>query len=90
MHRTYEGTLNGNHIDWNGDAPTPERTLRVHVTVLDEGEAESDKIVPSQGSQMADALESLAKSGAFAKIDNPAQWQRDVREERLLPRRASE
>lgn len=86
MHRTYEGTLNGNHIDWNGDAPTPERTLRVHVTVLEEG----DEIVPSQGSQMADALESLARSGAFAEVENPVQWQRDVREERLLPRRASE
>jgi hypothetical protein len=85
MLRTYEGTLKGNRIDWSGDAPTPERALRVHVTVLDEEKADENR-----GRRMAGALERLAKSGAFASIDDPSEWQREVRAERPLPGRGAE
>ena len=85
MLRTYEGTLKGNQIDWNGEAPAPERALRVHVTVLDEEDADE-----SQGRRMAAALERLAECGAFAGIDDPSEWQREVRTERPLPGRGTE
>jgi len=84
MLRTYEGTLRGNRIDWSGDAPTPKRALRVHVTVLDEDAGES------QGRHMAAALERLAESGAFSGIDDPSEWQREVRAARPLPGRKVE
>ena len=79
MLRTYEGMLVGDRINWSGEAPTPKRALRVHVTVLDEEDAGE-----SQGRRMAAALERLAESGAFAGIDDPAEWQREVRAERPL------
>ena len=85
MLRTYEGTLRGDQIDWSGEAPTPERALRVHVTVLDEEDADG-----SQGRRMAAALERLAESGAFADLDDPSEWQREVRAERPLPGRRAE
>lgn len=85
MLHTYEGTLKGNQIDWSGEAPTPKRALRVHVTVLDEEDADE-----SQGRRMAAALERLAESGAFAGIADPSEWQREVRAERPLPGRSTE
>ena len=85
MLRTYEGTLRGDRIDWSGEAPTPKRALRVHVTVLDEGDVDE-----SQGRRMAAALERLAESGAFTGIDDPSEWQREVRTERPLPGRRAE
>ena len=85
MLRTYEGTLKGNRIDWSGEAPAPEQPLRVHITILDEEDADG-----SQGSRMAGALSRLADSGAFADIDHPSEWQRRVRRERSLPGRKTE
>ena len=85
MLRTYEGTLKGNRIDWSGEAPTPEQPLRVHITILDEEDADG-----SRGSRMAGALSRLADSGAFADIDDPSEWQRRVRRERSLPGRETE
>lgn len=81
MLRTYEGTLKGNRIDWSGEAPTQDRALRVHITVLDEGNDEE------RGRRMAEALNRLAESGAFDDIEDPSEWQRKTRAERSLPGR---
>ncbi len=86
MLRTYEGILKGNQIDWNGEAPTSERALLVHVTVLDEEGADKK----TRGRRMAVALEGLAESGAFASIKDPSEWQREIRRERPLPGRGTE
>lgn len=67
MRRTYEGTLRGNRIDWSGEAPTPKRALRVHITVLEEVDADE-----SRGRRMAEALNHLAETEAFAGIDDPS------------------
>ncbi len=37
---------------------------------------------------MAEALEQLAASQAFAELDDPAAWERHLREERELPSRS--
>lgn len=31
-------------------------------------------------------LEQLAKSGGISNIDDPVQWQREIRKDRILPR----
>ena len=82
MLRTYEGVLNNNRIEWTGEAPSCLRSLRVHVTVLEE-EAEDEE----QGERMATALSHLAESNAFSRIDDPRAWQRRQRTDRPLPGR---
>ena len=83
MLRTYEGILQGDRVRWTGEgAPDTDRPLRVHVTVLEE---EPDP--EERGRKMADALSTLAGSGAFDKIDDPGAWQRDMRRELSLPGR---
>ena len=41
----------------------------------------------SDGKKMAEALEKLAESGAFADITDPVEWQREIRKDRPLPGR---
>jgi hypothetical protein len=42
---------------------------------------------PSQGRKMAEILAELAKINALAEIDDPVQWQREIRKDRPLPRK---
>jgi hypothetical protein len=83
MPRTYEGVLEGDRVRWAGDdMPATDRPLRVHVTVLDE---ESER--KERGPRMADALAKLVESGAFPEVEDPSEWQREIRQERPLPGR---
>jgi hypothetical protein len=80
MLRTYKATLKGNCLEWSGDAPEhlpPEKEVHVYVTILDESTA-------SQGQRMAAALEQLASIHALAEIADPAVWEREVRQDRVL------
>ncbi len=40
-----------------------------------------------RGAKMADLLEQLASQDAFKEIDDPAAWQREIRQDRVLPER---
>lgn len=82
MLRTYEGVLKGDRIDWSQDAPPSDRPLHVHVTVLAD---ETD--VEGRGARMAEALAALAATGGVQSIQNPGQWQREIRADRPLPGR---
>ena len=87
MLQTYEAVLRSNQIEWQADEPRPippGRALRVHITVLDD----ANQPVPSeQGLRMAEALEKLAAQNAVSAIGDPATWQREQREDRILPGR---
>ena len=83
MFQTYEGVLEGDRLRWEGEEPPDtDRPLRVHVTILEE-EATGER----RGGQMAEALSKLAESGAFSAIDDPSEWQREIRQDRPLPGR---
>jgi hypothetical protein len=82
MPRTYEGILRGNRIDWTKDRPSSNKSVRVHVTLVEE---ESDDT--GRGRRMAAALEKLAHRGGIATISNPESWQRQTRNDRHLPGR---
>jgi hypothetical protein len=82
MQATYEGTLKDNHIDWDSDAPPSGRALHVYVTISNKEEGNEQR-----GQRMAQALNNLAENEVFREIDDPAQWQRDIRAERPLPSR---
>jgi len=84
MLQTYEGVLEGGRVRWVGDErPTTDRPLRVHVTVLEEEPVKREQ----RGRRMADALSKLADVDAFSAVDDPSEWQREIRQDRPLPGR---
>jgi hypothetical protein len=88
MLRTYKAVLKGNRLEWSADAPKhlqSEHAVPVYVTLLDEPLAETANV--RQGQRMAAALEQLAGINAVAEIEHPADWQREVRQDRSLPDR---
>lgn len=86
MHPTYKATLRRDRIDWEDDVPEHIRSqavLTVFVTILNQsGLAEE-----TSGPPMAEALERLALKGGVSSITDPAQWQREQREDRNVPGR---
>ena len=84
--RTYKALLRGDRLEWLGEAPEPQTDapLRVHVTVLDQ---ELPAEVHARGHAMAALLEKLAACRTFSAIADPVRWQRELRQERVLPGR---
>ena len=89
MLNTYRAVLKGSHLEWRGEAPpeiSEERAVSVEVTVLPDKRFSSSR-APDAGERMADALEKLAASRAVADIEDPVEWQREIRRDRPLPGR---
>ena len=86
MMRTYKALLHGDRLEWLGEAPEPQTDapLRVHVTVL---EQEPPAEVRARGHAMAAILEQLAERRTFSAITDPVGWQRELRQDRVLPGR---
>ena len=84
--RTYRALLHGDRLEWLEEAPESqtETPLRVHVTVL---EQESPAEVHARGHAMAAILEKLAECRTFSTIKDPVKWQRELRQDRVLPGR---
>lgn len=84
MDKRYRAVLHGNLLEWKNGKPDATDGVDVEVTVrgsrLELSHAE-------RGRRMADALRSLAAIGAFADIDDPVEWQREIRRDRPLPGR---
>lgn len=83
---TYRAVLKGDHLEWQGEVPPEiegDRALSVDVTIL----RKENVRVAHAGERMAAALEKLAASQAVASIENPVEWQREVRRDRPLPGR---
>ena len=81
MLETYQATLQGNYIEWSGDAPpqvSNNEKIKVFVTILDQSQSASN------GKAMADALEKLAAAGSLTEITDPVEWQREQRQDRVL------
>ena len=85
MH-TYKALLHGDRLEWLEEAPElqTDTPLRVHVTVL---EQESLSEAHARGHAMAALLEKLAERRTFSAITDPVRWQRELRQERVLPGR---
>ena len=81
MPRIYKGVLRNNHIEWQGEAPPPGRSVRIQATVSDEIESDDS----TRGARMAAALEKLAENDTFSEINEPVEWQRRIRQDRPLP-----
>jgi hypothetical protein len=84
--RTCRALLYGDRLEWLEDAPESQTDapLRVHVTVL---EQEPPVEVHARGHAMAAILEQLAERRTFSAITDPVRWQRELRQDRVLPGR---
>jgi hypothetical protein len=83
MTRSYRAVVRGDHIEWTNGAPESTKDLRVTVTVADADQLDDAE----RGALMAEALDELARIGAFSEIEDPAEWEREIRRDRPLPGR---
>jgi hypothetical protein len=84
--RTYRALLHGDRLEWLGEAPESQADtpLRVDVTVVEQAPVSEAR---ARGPAMAALLEKLAARGTFAAITDPVRWQRELRQDRVLPGR---
>ena len=84
--RTYRALLRGDRLEWLGEAPESQTDapLSVQVIILEQ-EPLSDE--HTRGPAMAALLEKLAERNTFSKIPDPVRWQRELRQDRVLPGR---
>lgn len=88
MRETYKAILRGDRIEWSGDAPEQldtQQAVEVYVTILQSTATSST--AASNGKAMAEVLEKLAATNSVSEITDPSAWQRDQRQDRVLPGR---
>ena len=89
MLATYRATLQDDHLQWQEHDSAPPSTsapVEVLVTVLEQ------PITPTsaaRGRRMVETLRKLSASAALGEITDPAQWEREMRQDRPLPGRES-
>lgn len=90
MRTAYRAVLHGNHLEWRDEEPkdlSPDRAIEVAVTILDT--SDSPAVAQARGAAMAAALERLAAAEGPRSFGEAADWERDTREDRILPGRES-
>ena len=88
MLETYKAILRGDRIEWSGDAPEQldtQQAVEVYVTILQSPAPSST--AASNGKAMAEVLEKLAAINSVSEISDPSTWQREQRQDRVLPGR---
>ncbi len=81
MLETYKATIHGDKVEWKDDSPQVLRTkksVEVIITIVDR------ENLPANGRKMAEILSKIAKKGGIKTIENPSEWQREQRHERIL------
>jgi hypothetical protein len=87
MLSTYRALLRGQVLEWLNDRPkglSPDQAVVVYVTILEET---PHARTAEQGRQMAAILEKIAQSASSIATLDPIQWEREMRQERVLPGR---
>lgn len=88
MLSTYRAVLKGDTLEWRNEKPKHikrDKAVDVHVTILEE--TPDSPITENQGQRMADALEQLARLQEQNLPEDPAVWEREIRQDRVLPDR---
>jgi hypothetical protein len=88
MCAAYRAVLHGNRLKWRDEEPkglSPDCGIEVSVTILDT--LDSPATATARGAAMAAALEQLAAAGGPRSFGDAADWERDTREEGILPGR---
>ncbi len=84
MRRAYKAILHGDRVEWLDGAPDTDGPVPVYVTVSDVMVSDDS---PIEAKSTFDLLQALADIGAFAEIEDPVAWQREIRKDRPLPSR---
>ena len=86
MLQTYKARLKGDRLEWIGSVPreAANASRLVSVTILEEP---APQPAERPGPKMARALEDLARTDPPTQIEDPVEWQRDIRQDRKLPGR---
>jgi hypothetical protein len=90
MSAAYRAVLQGNRLKWHDEEPqglSPDRGVEVSVILLDT--MDSPAAAKARGAAMAAALERFAAAGGPRSFGEAADWERDTREEGILPGRES-
>jgi hypothetical protein len=82
MFQTYPAVLSAGQLKWEAGGGPPDNPVRVHVTVLAPLPERSDS-----GVAMANALAAFAAAGGPSGFEDPIDWQKQSRVDRLLPGR---
>jgi len=80
---TYRAVLKGNTLEWTDEAPQDGKGKEVFVTVV----GGANKVKKSRGPEMAEALRQFAESGQPSSFGDALEWQRETRQDRVLPGR---
>ena len=84
MKRAYKAILRGDQVEWLDGAPETDDPLAVEISVIDGSVPD----LPDESSKpVSELFQILADMGAFAEIDDPVAWQREIRRDRPLPGR---
>ena len=87
MDHGYEAVLRGDTLEWVGERPTnwpQDEAVEVHITLTAVRPRLSEE---ERKRRLGEALDALVKSNPFRDIDDPAEWQREMRVDRPLPGR---
>ena len=84
MKRAYKAILHGDRVEWLDGAPDADGPLRVEIAI--EADSNRDQIEEKSG-PVSHFFQALADMGAFAEIEDPVAWQREIRKDRPLPGR---
>ena len=85
MFQTYHAILGAGQLEWGVDGPPPfhaDLAVPVYVTLLS---TTLDAVV--SGDAVADSMEVFAAAGGPSGFDDPVEWQREQRVDRVLPGR---
>jgi len=85
MLSTYKAVLNNNHLECFDQIPPQlmSSTVTVYVTILNELPVKKPEL---SGQKAVDILQKIADNGGPG-IDDPVAWQREIRQDNLLPGR---
>ena len=84
--RMYRALLRGDRLEWLGEAPESQTDtpLCVQVIILEQEPLSTEH---ARGPAMAALLEKLAERNTFSAITDPVRWERELRQDRVLPGR---
>jgi len=85
MQQIFEAILKGNLLEWAREVPKQsDRPIRVYVTLQEDRSSLSAEL---RRQRIVEILEKIAASNVFADINDPVEWQRELRQDRPLPGR---
>lgn len=88
MSPQHKATPRADRSDENGKPLAQTKSEQAVVTNIGHlKDASPVSVQQTRSARMADVLEQLAAINAFSEISDPVAWQREQRDERLLPSR---